>query len=542
MTITVEKLTVSRNETEHTPLTFEQALDKFEHDIDRLAEAVVPGTTVDFPDWWFVESDITRPVFKAELSKDELPNAELVARYCFLESRRTKVRLRLLNRASDYRPGFLDITEEAYGYALGAEGPYGQILRDELIELLPNPTSALISDLLAGLKHSFGTEDYTSLLGVDDRRYGYALKRLLNQERCLRQMALSDHIRDGEQAEWHKKVLSEAIPWLRTDEVDQYAFPIRHDIIADNTNIATVLEYFDRLGQEKVRLLTERAGIIRFASYSPEQLERMIELFDNPKETARKLRTHDVIVTFVNAVGDHNGALARLPAIVEGNEDSGRQLYFEICKLSDFYRYMGQLSNMGIQPSSIVIGAHGSRSGAVCISDDRPGTIRKTEYVRVATKRLIETCNGSMDAMMDQETENFPIHDITTFERVLDRMRPTRAIDEPDATEGRKKIIFISCHGASDVDVLDIDEITGAILSTGEQVSPAGALAKSIAQSGRGDIDIYGAGAASTVWPVADGIELCSLSIDHLPVTVYSTQSDGSVAKTEAAHVVLRRK
>jgi hypothetical protein len=214
----------------------------------------------------------------------------------------------------------------------------------------------------------------------------------------------------------------------------------------------------DTVGVEIVERLRKDMGVVNLDKYDSSALENLNKLLDGTPSFIEQLQSGDVTVIFVDAWGDHNGAFE--PILNDYRKMHGRTLMFEVGSPGDFYRRMALLKRLGIKPSTLVIGAHGSPG-----STHFGGGLNGFNLVASSSDSGQKTSEESI--FLDQ----------TRIDRLVsdEFMQSPKGIDSPDETKGRRQIIIASC-------------------SSDKEFESAKTTATVIAERiGRNDTDVYGA-------------------------------------------------
>lgn len=120
-------------------------------------------------------------------------------------------------------------------------------------------------------------------------------------------------------------------------------------------------EIVSQLGVDNIVKLQRGTGIVNFDNYEPHQLERMLRLMSGDGQLIEKLQNSDLTAVLIDGRGDHNGALATVPAVFE--QPSENTVFFEVHQQSDLYRYPVILRRLGLAESTLVLAAHGFETG-----------------------------------------------------------------------------------------------------------------------------------------------------------------------------------
>lgn len=223
------------------------------------------------------------------------------------------------------------------------------------------------------------------------------------------------------------------------------------DYIESLGRIAEAAQHF---GPEKVLRLRKEAGIVGLNARRIDQMDLMLKVLWDEKnfvslqesdpetfELQRKehlkfieeLQKGDVTVVFNDEMGDYNGAFNDLSLTFATAEE--RTLTFGIHKPSDMYLYLIRLKKLGIAPSTIVVGAHGSPGK---IHFQKPGA----EFAFV---------NGLHKSSVPDEKP----YDVKKLARIFNMfMQDSKGNDEHPSAKERRRIIITSCFGAAEADIV----------------------------------------------------------------------------------------
>jgi hypothetical protein len=247
----------------------------------------------------------------------------------------------------------------------------------------------------------------------------------------------------------------EKIPYFDGEDVRESLYRIK--AIAENTS------------QVALEKLTIELGVTNLDMYIPSDLDTLTGLIDRDEAMIEHLQGGDVTVVFVDAFGDHNGALT--PSFDTYRKASGRTLMFEVAKPGDFYRRMVLLKRLGIKPSTIVIAGHGSPGVTQFGQKDSNFTLATNRYV---SQEFTPATRVNMDE--------------TQIERLAsdEFMQSSRGIDDPEERIGRRTFILNSCSSDKAYE--------GALPSSIETI---------VRMIGR--LDVVGYGAASDMYLQSSG-------------------------------------
>jgi hypothetical protein len=210
------------------------------------------------------------------------------------------------------------------------------------------------------------------------------------------------------------------------------------------------------LGLENTTLLHAEAGITNFDYYASDQLELMANVVKGDEATIERLQEGDVTVVFVDATGDHNGALKSKSKLYATK--SGRTLFFEINEPDDYGRSTTLLQQRSIRPATVVFSAHGD-PGAIVNGTPRPEpgwdviqdaygteTLVQVEKIKPAHRLTNEFDPGASSS--ERYTHVSLEHIVRDIAGV---MQDSRGIDDPTDAIGTRRIILNACSQARPV-------------------------------------------------------------------------------------------
>jgi cell fate (sporulation/competence/biofilm development) regulator YlbF (YheA/YmcA/DUF963 family) len=276
---------------------------------------------------------------------------------------------------------------------------------------------------------------------------------------------------------WISKALEYATG-LSEDEAKKYAFHSNSTV--PDEEFSKILSYFETFGKDRILNLTEKTGIISLGSYTQDQLETMLEYAEKPQDLSEKLKDRDVCVMFINRLGDHNAVLYNIAQRFDNN-NNGNYLFFEVSEPMDIYRSISSLNKDNINPSTLVIGAHGS-----------PGSFTIGNYLNLnkIDFKTLTTCGRNAAILSEQDSlDEEPLTEkeiflskMRGFKKIIDNyMKPSSGKD--DGNEGQKTIIFAACSSASE-----------NIAQYGSYDSVAEHIIKDLASQGsKSNIQVFGA-------------------------------------------------
>lgn len=199
------------------------------------------------------------------------------------------------------------------------------------------------------------------------------------------------------------------------------------------SSMLRMAENVDSVGSETLTRLHREMGVVNFDKYKPEDLKNLQKLLDADPAFINHLQNGDVTVVLADAYGDYNGALSNSFDIYR--VPSGRSLMFELGNPSDIYRHMIRLKQLNVRPSTVAVHAHGA-PGMTAFG--QPGLNGKTghSFNVVSSKDFV---GGNRDVVLGD----------TKLDRLLsdEFMQPSRAIDDHETAEGKRRVILASCKG-----------------------------------------------------------------------------------------------
>ncbi len=266
-----------------------------------------------------------------------------------------------------------------------------------------------------------------------------------------------------------------------------------------------IIHKIEALGPDKLATLREFAGIHALDSYSMDQLERMIRVADADPTELTHLGMHDVTALITNKMGDHNGILSRNPAMID--DDRKRTIFFEIQSVADMYRLSQKLESRGIQPSTLVFGAHGS-NGEFSIMTKPPieSTKERAEVFTIHTPSAMKQWPPT--EVISSDSQGHALSKVQRgFARLIeDYMAPSKGIDDDTQNIGGKKIVFIMCKAAKETNQVARNPTT----ETNETIgitSTIGQFGENLAKIGTSTkVEIYGADVSIQMEPTPRGL------------------------------------
>ncbi len=241
---------------------------------------------------------------------------------------------------------------------------------------------------------------------------------------------------------WMRDAVIMATGIADPEQADAYIYAMSRATMG-HYSLNILVDRIRSYGPEKLKAIQDFAGISALASYSDEQLDRMLKLAQADKQEVERLKVHDVNVMLIDMEGDHNGVAAEVAERLD--DDAGRTLFFEITRPDQVYGYLKKLHGLGISPSTLIFASHGS-AGQFFISE-RPqlDSQQLTEHITLVIDQ--ELADKQASANPSDKVKGYDISRANGLIRSIQRfMQPSRAIDDADQDLGRKKIISLSCQ------------------------------------------------------------------------------------------------
>jgi hypothetical protein len=482
---------------------------------------------------------------------DETIDPAYISRYYELTAAEVGIRNKISGSVMPTSPlsiAFVRLGESTIARGFSAEtdaGPLHEAVKSSLDE------QYIDSALLTMLKQAYGVDTATDLLGVHGDEYADELRGSLLKKSPLARMRYMDERRDPDftwtemQAaarDWMAHAIT-AATGVSPAEAADYAFSLSRRGMDSEEHTADVITKMNHFGPERLKKLADVTGIYGLETYSLEQLERMVSFVDNPEATAENLAHHDVSVAMVNRFGDYSGVLHRTAADID--DQSGRTLFFEIANMADIYRHMITLKKAGIKPSTLLLAAH-SAVGRFFVADERVSSSerRRVDFADIAGKRLVasvvETENDKQPGVL-----GYSMHGMAGLARIVeDYMQPSRAIDDDETDQGRKKIIFSACHAGAETELNDLDDADEKYQV--EMDSVVGRLGKDLQASDvSASVDIYGAPDGMQMHRTEHGVRYSGQPVDgveRIPLHAVRVRLEaGNLSKTEVDDILLRK-
>jgi hypothetical protein len=482
-----------------SPPTLEGNIAYWEQRVDRLA-AEMPSIagSKKIPEWYYTDTERLGDIVPQ--LKSEGADLSNVSKYYELLTKESELKSEIFGYLQFGHPiqqlaGRLG--EDFLGKVLRVEPLDGAIhnaMLDDLTQAAEQTGTPSLRTELNVLKEAYGLQTATELLGIGGDDYSDKLRELLLQGKTIGSLRFLDEERDDNfkwpemqkaALTWMSKAVEAASGMSASEAVDYVFTASRH---GSNEDIVSTIKKFDHFGIERIRELAKGTGIHGLEAYSIEQLELMEEFVHNPSKVAERLAGHDVITVMVNRVGDYSGVMRDVAYSFD--DETKRVLFFEINRINDIYRRMVMLHKAGVNPSTLVLAAHSS-PGKFVVSDVREEAAQKRDIATIAGRKLVAMMNTGGEPSPGDFS--YSMHGMKGMAQLVESyMQPSRAIDDDDADAGRKKIIFISCHSASEVDTGENDG--GDNIAKNGMQSVISQLGSDLIKSGlKSNVDIYGA-------------------------------------------------
>ncbi|HSX06751.1 MAG TPA: hypothetical protein VLG92_03460 [Candidatus Saccharimonadia bacterium] len=318
-----------------------------------------------------------------------------------------------------------------------------------------------------------------------------------------------------------------------------------HEARAEALNdlLVKAIENTDKLGLTAVQQLHRHAGIINFDYYTAEQLEVMNKTIEYDGQTLEHLREGDLTVVFVDALGDHNGALSTVSSIY--GKPSGRTLFFEIHSPEDYDKYKAFLRTRDLKPSTIVLANHGS-PGYLAIGNgqrkekswrvvkDHEGHEVVTEVEEDRVGYAVTNEQGTLTSG-EQEREKFPILSVVGDLRMY--MQPSRGIDDSWKDAGYCKIILNACSQ---------DKLVPPTTTTPEREPVTETIARAVGP----DTMIVGGNKVIGLDATEKGLKMVGFErqpdgsykeLGFMPISVLRVGVDGHIVRGQVDELILRQ-
>jgi hypothetical protein len=540
------------------PQALMQSLAQMEKNVTRLEAEAIAGT--EYPDWWYSRDETNPRAIIAQLQAQDTDPAS-ISWYASLQSRLRTTRSLITGKEPDNTlvgslQGELGIGVISKGFR--SEDSRG-IIHDEVLKgLVGHPkihteAEARIAreNALDVLREAYGLEKATDILSLKGDDYTDAVHTATRTEEVLRSMQSRDQERSdtdtpiAEIQEYRRQWISDALmaaTGIEALEARKYAYSAsRKDITAD---VLKLMQRFDEFGVERLRALAGFTRIYAPECYRVEQLERMENIMLNPGEAAADLAKKDVIILFINRAGDRTGSLREHAETFEPEDDtSARTLVFEIEDLGDIYRDISTMNKLGIYPSTIVPEGH-SDKGQFMVSNDRDYSPKHVTMASVHGRNFVQ--NVIDDGALEAGWNAYAMHEMRGFARLVETyMAPSGAVNDPAEDEGRKKIIFVACDAASEIDMKELDD-AGEKHNLGKE-SIVSRLAHDLQELVLDSaVDVYGGAATVAIRLTESGVayttpESEKFGAKHLPLHATRVRlENGVVTSQEVDEVPLR--
>lgn len=232
-------------------------------------------------------------------------------------------------------------------------------------------------------------------------------------------------------------------------------------------SLQTMHDIVQEVGVDRLRQINDKFEIVNLDRYRVEDIELLGKLIDKDEETLAYLRRGDVTAVLTDAYGDHNGAFN--DTFLYFTQETHRTVPFEISRPSDLYRRMIALRDLGIKPSTVVVGVHGE-PGGMYFGEEKIDPDKKDIYERgdgfavISSDELADEYNGiSLNASKLQ------------LRRLTDEfMQDSKGRDDGREAARRRRLILLSC--SSDV----------------PHAENTKSLAEVIAEGSHRKVDVYG--------------------------------------------------
>lgn len=235
------------------------------------------------------------------------------------------------------------------------------------------------------------------------------------------------------------------------------------------------------LDPKELRALHKRAGIVNLDYYKRDELRRMIQFVNGDPKLIKHLQAGDVTVVFTDAKGDHNGAFRNLGE--RYGTPSGRTLFFEVSKRTDFSRYRAMLGRFGVKASTIVLAAHGDPVRGMGYGGEDKGFYLSAQ---------------------SPASRDLSIVDLELLPSILNNiMQDSRGIDDNGQAKGRRRIIFNSC--SQDARSAWVKrKLPGGLEVIAGRESTAESLVRTVADP---QLDVYAVDRPYGAWTMPHGIQ-----------------------------------
>ncbi|HIA92319.1 TPA: hypothetical protein EYO12_04390 [Candidatus Saccharibacteria bacterium] len=540
------------SESTHNPTNVETSLKDVSDYFSQVSNSVITGSDK-FPDGYDGIASELRGIRKRLQEDTEANGHDIAAYYSVFKQEKN-----LMNTVFGKEPKSTDF-ERFLGYfsddkiatALTAEDAQGALHQDLLSTLdqaRRDSQRYAAGKIISILQIQHGKDQAADLItdpGTERSEFDCAVREMLVHKTTIEAMMHKDITYEvgvswGERQRvvqtWFENIVVSAYS-MEPEEAQKYAFTVSRRGYAEN--IAQFISHMDHFGPKSVKALTTETGIYSLENYTVEQLERMVRLSDDPHALAEELSNHDVTVYMANALGDHNGVLGDGPGLFDSN---GRTLFFEISSPTDIYRHMLRLEKVGIQPSTFVLAAHGAE-GQLSISDRSSPERRRRFIATISGKQMVDAFNAD-----HHESGDFgiAIRDSKSLGRLTEEfMQPSRAIDDPEEAQGKKRIIIKACRAATSTDSYNKAK-DGTKVSLGED-SIVSVIARQICELGGDNVEVYGADTSIQMRKneSGSGVEYTALSKERIREhtdVVRAQVQDGATSYDSIDEILLTKK
>ncbi|HSW99381.1 MAG TPA: hypothetical protein VLF71_06145 [Candidatus Saccharimonadales bacterium] len=473
------------------------------------AEAQQLAGTCTYPEWWHREV-VPELVVAKQLQEPDADPAQ-VSEFFHWYSRKMQAYDTVNGRDTsiDRLALFCErvgVSVAAKGFAIeDTDGPLHQAMLGRLKRANEIRSISFGSELNL-LRQGYDLDSTAELFGLGGDAYSDALRPLLSNKKVLQQM-LSLDLGLGDKKPWQEvQALSQR--WMARalmsatggalDEGEAMHFAFAASRTNQSERFTSLLERFEYFGVERLQALVGFNNLYAVDNYSIAQLERSEELLLRPEEAAERLANHDVTVAYVN----HDGANEDVLSSVAQNYEGPATYYFGISSLQDVFDHDAELEARGVEASTTVLAAH-SAPGSFNTTNLLHPEGQRRDLLTIAGRALVQAFNKG--ELGDREGDTgYALRGMQALTRLVNRMRPSRAIDDAPENLGRKKIIFQACDAATEERAVELDG-AGKKFVTGVD-SVINRLGNDLLLSGiMSGVDIYGAAASIQMHPTETG-------------------------------------
>ncbi len=306
--------------------------------------------------------------------------------------------------------------------------------------------------------------------------------------------------------------------YSRTEPEDFKDYEARKALLDEM--LVEVIETTDKLGPSAVKQLYDHAGIVNFDYYAVNQLEMMNKIIGYDRETLEHLDKGDVTVVFIDALGDHNGAMKPMSSIYA--KPSGRTLFFEIHKPENYNQYKTFLRTRGIKPSTVVFVNHGEPGNLLVGPDGRGYAITNEQEEPISNKGTSRKKHSILSI----------VDNLRTY------MKPSRGIDDPYEAIGYMRVIMNACSQ---------DKAVPQTLTTPEREPVTETVARI---TGPGTV-VYGGNEVIYIEGTSQGLRMGGAvyqpdgslkDIGYIPISVVEVDAYGRIRRDRVDELTLRQK